>query len=404
MNDFSRGNELLRNGKLEEAVAAYQKAIARDPSFHWYHQKLGEAFERLERWQEAIAAYEKAIALNSDCGWFYCKLGRAFAHKQQWETAIINYRKAIDINPSIQLLHSSLNHAIQASQVKQKSTVVTNKVITNPKDLCGLDATSSPDSKPSKNIFWIASYPKSGNTWMRYILAHLLFGASEREDVRKQVGQTIPDLHYHKNVFDAPEINFSRCSKVAFAKTNTCGFPDLKTVNPVGFIYIYRHPLDVLMSAINYCYISGHKHFFHDHRLHSPEELKQNGKINWYVERFMQDLKIDNYYKMSNTWLNHVHTWLALAEHHPMSLVVKYEDLLDNTFEHLKKLSDLFDKTDNEIKEAIEFSHEHTNDGGKFFWKKKSRNYENYLEPKLIDKFNSKYADVLSKLGYDNFE
>ncbi|MGI0501037.1 tetratricopeptide repeat protein [Limnospira platensis] len=57
MNDFSRGNELLRNGKLEEAVAAYQKAIARDPSFHWYHQKLGEAFERLERWQEAIASY-----------------------------------------------------------------------------------------------------------------------------------------------------------------------------------------------------------------------------------------------------------------------------------------------------------------------------------------------------------
>ncbi|MDT9276960.1 MAG: tetratricopeptide repeat protein [Limnospira sp. PMC 737.11] len=403
MNDFNRGNELLRKGKVEEAVAAYQKAIAHDPSFHWYHEKLGEAFEELQHWEKAIAAYQKAIALNSDCAWFYYQLGRAFAHQEDWETAIINYRKAIAINPSLQLLHSSLNYALEADQLQRKSTVATPKVITNPDNLRRLDATSSPDSKPSKNMFWVASYPKSGNTWMRYILAHLLFGASEREDVRKKVGQTIPDLHYQKNVFDAPEINFSRCSRVAFAKTHTCGFPDLKTVNPVGFIYIYRHPLDVLMSAINYSYISGHKHFFHDHRLHSPEELKQNGKINWYVERFMQNLQIDNFYQMSNTWLNHVNTWLELSENHQMSLVVKYEDLLDNTFEHLKKLSDLFEKTDKEIQKAIEFSQKHTNDGGKFFWKKKSRNYQDYLDKKLIARFNSKYATVLSKLGYDNF-
>ncbi|MDV7399729.1 tetratricopeptide repeat protein, partial [Arthrospira platensis SPKY1] len=45
-SDFSQGNKLLRSNRLEEAVAAYQKAIALHPNFHWSHYKLGEALEQ----------------------------------------------------------------------------------------------------------------------------------------------------------------------------------------------------------------------------------------------------------------------------------------------------------------------------------------------------------------------
>ena len=34
-SDFSQGNKLLRSNQLEEAVAAYQKAIALHPPFPW---------------------------------------------------------------------------------------------------------------------------------------------------------------------------------------------------------------------------------------------------------------------------------------------------------------------------------------------------------------------------------
>ncbi|MGC9332429.1 MAG: tetratricopeptide repeat protein [Bacteroidales bacterium] len=62
VSDLVRGNQLLRSGKPEEAVDAFQKAIALHTHFHWSHYKLGEALEELGRWEDAMAAYQKAIA------------------------------------------------------------------------------------------------------------------------------------------------------------------------------------------------------------------------------------------------------------------------------------------------------------------------------------------------------
>ncbi|UWU51556.1 tetratricopeptide repeat protein [Limnospira platensis] len=64
VSDFDRGNQLLQSGKLEEAVDAFQKAIALHPNFHWSHYKLGEALEQLGRLEEAKAAFQKATDLN----------------------------------------------------------------------------------------------------------------------------------------------------------------------------------------------------------------------------------------------------------------------------------------------------------------------------------------------------
>ncbi|MFM6395608.1 MAG: tetratricopeptide repeat protein, partial [Planktothrix sp.] len=55
------GNQLMRSGKLEDAVAAYEIAIASHPSFPWSHYQLGQALEKLGRWEDALVAYQKAI-------------------------------------------------------------------------------------------------------------------------------------------------------------------------------------------------------------------------------------------------------------------------------------------------------------------------------------------------------
>ncbi|RAQ39002.1 hypothetical protein B9S53_24230, partial [Arthrospira sp. O9.13F] len=64
VSDLVRGNQLLRSGKLEEALDAFQKVIALHPHFHWSHYKLGEALEELGRLEEAKAAFQKALEIN----------------------------------------------------------------------------------------------------------------------------------------------------------------------------------------------------------------------------------------------------------------------------------------------------------------------------------------------------
>ncbi|WP_423241845.1 glycosyltransferase 61 family protein [Limnospira fusiformis] len=64
VSDLVRGNQLLRSGKLEEAVDAFQKAIALHPHFHWSYYKLGQALEKLGHMEEARVAYQKATDLN----------------------------------------------------------------------------------------------------------------------------------------------------------------------------------------------------------------------------------------------------------------------------------------------------------------------------------------------------
>ena len=95
-SEFSQGNKLLRSNQLEEAVAAYQKAIALHPNFHWSHYKLGEALEQLGRLEEAIAAYRKAIAIKANSDYkYYEQIGKALEQKGELEEAISNYKKAI---------------------------------------------------------------------------------------------------------------------------------------------------------------------------------------------------------------------------------------------------------------------------------------------------------------------
>lgn len=61
-----RGNQLLRSGKLEDAVAAYKNVVLFYPNFHWGYYKLGEALEQLELWEEAAKAYNHAFDLSPE--------------------------------------------------------------------------------------------------------------------------------------------------------------------------------------------------------------------------------------------------------------------------------------------------------------------------------------------------
>ena len=98
-------------GKEEEAAAAYEKAIELDPDFGEAYGDLAGIYTRLGRLSEAVAAGEKAIELAPDYAMAYNNLGFAYYTQGMLEEAIAEYKEAIQINPDFGKAHDNLGVA-----------------------------------------------------------------------------------------------------------------------------------------------------------------------------------------------------------------------------------------------------------------------------------------------------
>lgn len=101
MSDLILGNQLMRRGKLEEAVAAYQRASENHPGFHWSYYKLGEAFEQLGGLEEAIAAYKKAVELKPTWERVHDKLEKLLARIHNNNEASAYFQSSQQQQPKI---------------------------------------------------------------------------------------------------------------------------------------------------------------------------------------------------------------------------------------------------------------------------------------------------------------
>ncbi len=91
------GAELRDGHKLEDAIAAYRKAIQIDFRNTEAYQGLGSALYDQKRLEEAIAVYRRAIQIDADNAQAYCGLGNALLDQKRPEAAIAAYRKALSL-------------------------------------------------------------------------------------------------------------------------------------------------------------------------------------------------------------------------------------------------------------------------------------------------------------------
>jgi Flp pilus assembly protein TadD len=90
---------LGRADRLEEAEAAYRKAIEIDAFYAKSHINLGNIHLRRSELKEAIQAYKVATAIDSTDAQAWLNLGLAYAQNEQVNPAILAYGKAAECDP-----------------------------------------------------------------------------------------------------------------------------------------------------------------------------------------------------------------------------------------------------------------------------------------------------------------
>lgn len=98
---YNLGVELANKGRLDEAIATYQKALRLRPDFPEALNNLGSALARNGQFDDAITNFRKALKLNLNYARAHYNLALALQKKGNNEAAHQEFQEARRLNPDL---------------------------------------------------------------------------------------------------------------------------------------------------------------------------------------------------------------------------------------------------------------------------------------------------------------
>lgn len=92
-----QGSKLLDEGKYEEAIEEFTRAISEDQSNPVFYYYRGLSLEKSGNIEKALEDYQKAVELKPDFLLPLTRTGRIYAKKENFEKAIEFYKKAVEL-------------------------------------------------------------------------------------------------------------------------------------------------------------------------------------------------------------------------------------------------------------------------------------------------------------------
>ncbi len=108
-NNF--GAELVKQGRLDDAVTEFRSAIQSDPRYAAAHANLAYTYDQLGRADEAVAAYKEAVALDPKNAIAFNNLGVLYLKKGSYEEAVQAFEQGLKADPTNALLQQNLASA-----------------------------------------------------------------------------------------------------------------------------------------------------------------------------------------------------------------------------------------------------------------------------------------------------
>ena len=291
-------------------------------------------------------------------------------------------------------------------------------------DQVAIAQQAKPVTAPT-GILWIASYPKSGNTWTRTFLHNLLKileeGDGSPQDINGmnefttwEISAKAYEAHLGKPIKDCDrkEIAALRPKVQQEIADNTDGLAMVKTHHALvldrgtpainfaitsGAIYLVRNPLDVAISFAHH----------------------MSSTIDYSIERMAEDdmetaITEKSIYEIYGSWSQHVESWTHKP--HRTIYVMRYEDMLADPVKMFGGLARhlLLKPSSSQLQTAIDRSSFETlrkqeDEGGfrekpenseRFFREGKSEQWREKLDRRQIRRIVQRHHLQMKRFGY----
>jgi len=125
----SQGDALYDQGRYEEALARYNKAIELNPNSGIAYGGRGSALRMLGRYPEALAALNKAIELNPRFVGAYNERGAVYSGLEKYKQAVADHDKVIELDPGNKYAYGLKGSALQMLKDYPAALAALNKAI-----------------------------------------------------------------------------------------------------------------------------------------------------------------------------------------------------------------------------------------------------------------------------------
>ena len=229
----------------------------------------------------------------------------------------------------------------------------------------------------------ITSYPKSGNTWMRYIIYELFFNPKNHEnDNSLNIKKFIPDLHKIQLKNNQLILDEDLKNKKIFIKSHFT-FDQMKNYPMDKIILIVRNPLDVFVSLYNYYGL----------------DYKNKDR---YVDEFAQNHTLPGLNKFDYpSWSEHLIKWLDSKLD---ICLIKYNSLIDDFDNEILKLLGFLNLNLDQKKLKLLKMNTSFSKLKSIEKKEKETKSEGFFKDEPVAKFKDRYfMNIGKKDSYKNF-